>query len=359
MQVHSLAGLTLATTLLAHAAAGTSQEPTPTVSVIEVGRELLLDYGPLTVPAGTARGAAVEPPAILFQLPADGWMRGYVVELSDDRGRRLPQTLLHHLNVMAKDKRDLFSDVMLRLGAAGPETSPIVLPRLLGVRARRGDTLVMTVMLHNRTATRYDGVRVRVRIPFVRSTSRIGALAVYPMSVAIGPKYQTNTFDLPPGRSEHYWEGSPAVPARILGLSGHLHRYGVALRLEDRTTGDILWEIRPESDSDGEVRAMPASLFLWSLGKPIRPDHVYRLTAIYDNPEGRTIPAGGMGVIGGVVRLARGHDWPVVDPDHPDYLVDVRSILGIEVNGGASTTRTGHEGHASPNLPAPPASAKP
>lgn len=144
---------------------------------------------------------------------------------------------------------------LLRLGAAGPKTNAISLPRLLGVRIHRGDTLV-------------------------------------------------------------------------LGLSGHLHRYGVALRLEDRTTRKVLWELNPTSDSTGEVGAMPVSKFLWSLGKPLRPDHVYRLTAVYENPEPRTIPDGGMGVIGGVVLLPRGTRWPSVDRRHPEYVVDVESILG-------------------------------
>ncbi len=310
------------------AAAAAAQTATPSVHLIDREHEILVEYGPLFLPAGSHHGAAVEPPAIVLRLPRDGWMRGYVVDLVDASGRRVPQELLHHLNLIAKSKRDLFSNVMLRLGAAGPETDAISLPRLLGVRTHRGDTLVMTLMLHNPTSVGYDGVRVRVRIAFVRASARLGALSVYPISVAIGPKERPNVFDLPPGRSERYWEGSPAVGARILGLSGHLHRYGVALRLENRTTRKVLWELRPKSDSTGEVRAMPVSTFLWSLGKPIRPDHVYRLTAVYDNPEPRTIPDGGMGVIGGVVLLPRGTHWPPVDRRHPEYVVDVESILG-------------------------------
>ena len=309
------------------AATASAQAATPSVHLVDREREILVEYGPVSLPAGSHHGAAVEPPAIVLRLPRDGWMRGYVVELVDASGRRLPQALLHHLNLIAKSKRDLFSNVMLRLGAAGPETDAISLPRLLGVRVHRGDTLVTTLMLHNPTSVGYDGVRVRVRIAFVRASARIGALSVYPISVAIGPKERPNVFDLPPGRSEHYWEGSPAVAARILGLSGHLHRYGVALRLEDRTTRKVLWELNPKSDSTGEVRSMPVSTFLWSLGKPIRPDHVYRLTAVYDNPEPRTIPDGGMGVIGGVVLLPRGTRWPPVDRRHPEYVVDVQSIL--------------------------------
>jgi hypothetical protein len=319
--------LALIACLAARSEPAAAQTPAPTLRVIDRGRELVVEYGSLALHAGSGHAAAVEPPAILFRLPTTGWMRGYAVELVDGAGRRLPQRLLHHMNLIAKNRRDLFSNVMQRLGAAGPETGTITLPRFAGVWGDTGDTLVMTVMLHNATGMHYDDVRLRVRIPFVRARSRLGAITVYPVSVAIGPKERPNVFDLPPGRSEHYWEGSPAVAARILGLSGHLHRYGVALRLEDRTAGKVIWELKPRSDSTGEVRDMPVSMFLWSLGKPIRPDHVYRLTAVYDNPEERTIPDGGMGVVGGVVVLARGARWPAVDRLHPEYLVDVQSIL--------------------------------
>jgi hypothetical protein len=60
----------------------------------------------------------------------------------------------------------------------------------------------------------------------------------------------------------------------------------------------------------------------------VRPDHVYRLTAVYDNPEGRTIPDGGMGVLGGLMMLPRGTRWPAMDRQDPDYVADARALLG-------------------------------
>ena len=344
----------LVASLAATARAAGAQPPTPTIRVVDRGHELFIEYGPLTLHGGAAHAMGVEPPAVMFRVPASGWMRGYVVELVDDRGRRLPQRLLHHMNLIARNRRDLFSNVMQRLGSAGPETGTITLPRFAGVWEDAGDTLVMNVMLHDTADVHYDGIRLRVRIPFVHARSRVGALRVYPVSVAIGPKERPNVFDLPPGRSEHHWEGSPAVAARILGLSGHLHRYGVVLRLEDRTAHKVIWQLTPHADRSGEVREMPVSLFLWSLGKPIRPDHVYRLTAVYDNPERRTITEGGMGVIGGVVVLPRGASWPAADRRHPDYLADVESILGsvgpqrderVHSRRSPRGQVAGHEGH--------------
>ncbi|MFN2567433.1 MAG: hypothetical protein ABR499_20750 [Gemmatimonadaceae bacterium] len=323
--------------LAASATSSPAQDVRPALHVESRERELVIEYGPVELPANAGHADTHEPPALVFALPVEGWMRGYAADLIDADGRRVPSALLHHMNLIAKNRRDLFSNVMLRVGSAGPETEAITMPRLLGVRLQRGDTLLMTLMLHNPTATPYAGVRLRVRIPFTPAGSRVGAVAVYPFSIAIGPIGRPNVFDLPPGRSEHYWEGSPSTRVRILGVSGHLHRYGVALRLEDRTSGEVMWEVRPRSDSTGEVQGMPVKLFVWSGGKAMRPDHVYRLTAVYENPEPRTIPDGGMGVLGGIVVLSRRSRWPAVDPRHPEYVADVRSTLGSRGHGELGT----------------------
>jgi hypothetical protein len=37
---------------------------------------------------------------------------------------------------------------------------------------------------------------------------------------------------------------------------------------------------------------MPATRFVWRLGVPVRPDHVYRITAEYDNPTGLSYRVG-------------------------------------------------------------------
>jgi hypothetical protein len=295
--------------------------------VVEGPGRFVVEYGPLDLKPRGYRDAMREPPATAFVVPADGWLRGYSIELTDAAGRRLPQRMLHHLNLMMTGRRDLFNHGMLRIGAAGPETAPVGLPRIIGVPAHRGDTVLMTFMLYNPTLQSHAGVTLRVIVPFTPATSLIGAAAVYPFSVAIGPAGQPNLFDLPPGRSEHVWEGSPSVRGRLLGLSGHMHRYGTALRLEDRTTGTTLWTVKPEPGSGGEVVPVPRTHLLWPAGVPLRPDHVYRVTAVYDNPTGAVIPHGGMGVVGGIMTLGSGERWPAVDVRHPQYLADVRSIL--------------------------------
>lgn len=314
--------------LAALARGAPSQEPAAAVRVVEKGNEIVVEYGPVALPARVAAADVPQPPTLQFALPADGWLRGYAVELVDGEGRRAPQRLLHHLNLVDRGRRDLFTNAMARIAAAGGETAPITLPRIVGVRGARGDTLAMALALHNPTDSAFAGVTVRLRLPFTPASSRMGAMNVYPLSVAIGPRDRPNVFDLPPGRSEHFWEGSPAVEGRILGLSGHLARYGVALRLEDRTAGRLVWEVKPRRDSTGAVLEMPVSRFVWGGGKRVYPDHVYRLTAVYENPEPHTIADGGVGVLGGLLMLSRGGRWPAIDRQHPDYRADARALFG-------------------------------
>jgi hypothetical protein len=110
----------------------------------------------------------------------------------------------------------------------------------------------------------------------------------------------------------------------MLAVGGHLHRYGTALRFRDVTAGSDLWVAEPVRDSAGEVLAIPTTKFLWRGGVTLRPDHVYRLTAVYDNPTGHVIPDGAMGTLGGVFLPARGAKWPAVMRDDPAYRLDVQ-----------------------------------
>ncbi|MFL5576942.1 MAG: hypothetical protein ACJ79S_13330 [Gemmatimonadaceae bacterium] len=286
---------------------------------------LTLAVGPLHLgPRGDAGAMVVAAPRAVA-LPIDGWLRGVSVDVVDADGRRLPRALLHHMNLIAPERRELFSPIMLRVGAAGPETAPIELPRVLGYRVRRGDSLLVTAMLDNPEARPREGVHVLVHLRFTKADSRFPPVDVFPLYLDVMPPAGVHAYDLPPGRSERSWEGRPAVAGRILALGGHLHRYGVALRLRDVTADELLWEARPARDaSSGEAWSVPSASFLWRLGIPVRPDHTYRVTAVYDNPTGQVIPDGAMGTVGGVFRPAAGAVWPAVSRADPQYRLDLR-----------------------------------
>jgi len=309
-------------------------------------REIVLEIGPLDMPANASHHDVLQPEAQIGTLPVAGWIHGFRVELVDAEGREVPRSVLHHVNVISPDERELFSQIMLRIAAAGQETGAVKLPRLLGYPVREGHRLLVTAMFHNPTPQAYRGVKLRVRMDFTPVGSWLRPIPVYPLYMDVMPPAGVHAYDLPPGRSEKSWEGSPAIPGRLLGVGGHLHKYGVALRLEDVTTGELLWEATPILDDAGEVVGMPIKRFFWTLGVPLYPDHVYRLTAVYDNPTGEMIPEGAMGTLGGAFIPARGAMWPAADPNHPEYQLDVQVTTSSESGHGGGHDH-GSGGHGS------------
>jgi hypothetical protein len=302
--------------------------------------EYTIELGPLSLPAHSGHDMAHQPVPLTLALPVDGWLRGLAFEVVDERGERLPREILHHLNLIAPERRELFSQIMLRIGAAGPETRPYSLPAFLGYRVHRGDSLLVTAMVHNPTPRDYQGVRIRVRLALSPATSWLAPFAIQPLYLDVMPPAGAHSFDLPPGRSVKSWEGQPAVAARLLAAGGHLHQYGTALRFEDISTGRVIWETRPKVDAKGEVLGMPLRYFL-PFGVRLVPDHVYRLTAEYDNPTGKVLMDGGMGALGGIVMPASGDAWPRVARGDSVYRHDV----WVVTRQGSSHHESGQHRH--------------
>lgn len=295
--------------------------------------QLVLELEPVDLPAaqhGHAHHAGSQPEPRLGRIPVNGWLQGFEVELVDESGNPVPQALLHHMNLMTPDRRELFSPMMQRIGAAGEETGPVKLPRVMGYPVTEGLRVLLTAMLHNPTDQAYEGVRVRVRITY-RPGRRLPPRAdVFPFYLDVMPPAGIHAYDLPPGRSEQSWEGSPAVSGRILGMGGHLHEHAVLLRLEDVTAGRVLWETRPVRDTTGAVVGMPQATFLRRLGIPIHKDRVYRLTAVYDSPVDEAVDGGAMGALGGIILPNSGEVWPPPFGDNPVYRTDLETIFGAD-----------------------------
>jgi len=261
--------------------------------------DLVLDIGPFDVMAAMHgdhgddhETAMPEAPPLWVLVPASGWLHGYRVDLVDKAGRPVPQALLHHVNVIATQRRELFSGIMLRVAAAGPETGTVSIPSLIGYEAHAGDTLLVRAMLRAGDKS-YEGVHILVRFPFTSTKAFFGDFTISPL----------------------YMD--------VIGFSGHVHRYATLFKFEDRTANKIIWQTRPDTTPDGEPKQIPIKRFLTTLGYGISANHVYRLTVVYDNPTGAPVVDGGMGALGGVFRPSGGVPWPAIDPNDKDYKLDV------------------------------------
>lgn len=327
---------------LASAAPALAQAPLLTLRQNIEQQELIFEIGPLHLAANADHGSITQPKAQAVALPVTGYLHGFTTEMIDAQGAPIPSVLLHHVNIIAPQRRELFSQIMQRVGAAGSETGSVLVPRVFGYPVNQGDSLLFTAMFQNPTDKSYHNARLRIRMRYSAERSWYPRLSVQPFYLDVMPPAGGHAYDLPPGRSSKSWEGKPAIDGRIIALGGHLHKYGVVLRLENVTEGKILFETSPDFDEHGNVVAMPRKYFLWRLGIPLRADHTYRLTAIYENPTGKILVGGGMGALGGVLVPSDAQNWPAVNRHDPEYQYDVKFTYEGSHGGNG---HGGHSGH--------------
>ena len=294
--------------------------------------ELVIELPPVDLPAGAAHHSTDQPPVALAALPVGGWIYGFRTELVDETGRMLSPRLVHHFNVLDPTHRELFIPVGQRIAAAGQETGVVRLPRLLmGSPFTSGSTVVASAMLHNPTAETYHGVRVRLVLYYTPEGRPWPFFRTFPWQLDVGFPVGDKSFDLPPGRSERSYEGSPAVAGSIVAIGGHLHDYGLSIEFDDATTGEVIWRAEPVRDARSDVVSMPIGKLygLTHIGARIVPEHRYRVRVVYDNPTGRTLPGGGMGVVAGLFVPDGDAPWPAINPNDSLYQEDLRHFLRL------------------------------
>lgn len=298
-----------------------------TITKIPERNELILELPAVDLPAGTV----VDQAASVGEFPVNGSIYALHAELVDETGRHLPTELLHHMNVMDPSERELFLPISRRILASGMETGEIRFPWLLfGAPVRAGERILANAMVHNPTPTGYRGVRVRLVLSYVPEHRPWPLFSVVPWQLDVAFPVGDKTFDLPPGRTERSYEGSPAVDGKLVVIGGHMHEYGRTIEFWDATSGKLLWHGEPAPAPPGQPKAVPvAKLYsLSGIGMRITPTHRYRVHVIYENPTGHTISNGGMGVVGGLFMPDRKAVWPPTNQSDSLYQQDLRHFLG-------------------------------
>jgi hypothetical protein len=308
--------------------------------------ELLMELPAVDLPAG----AMVKQPASVAEFPVDGSIYAVRAEIVDMHGRQVPLDLLHHMNVMAPNERELFLPISRRILASGRETGEIRFPWLLfGTPVHAREPILANAMVHNPTATDYHGVRVRLVLDYVPAGRPWPFFSVIPWQLDVAFPVGDKTFDLPPGHSERSYEGSPAVAGKLIAIGGHMHVYGKAIEFWDATTGERLWRGEPGPAAPGEPGPVPNGKFysLTGIGVRLTPEHHYRVRVLYDNPTGKMIPEGGMGVVGGLFSPERDAVWPTTDHGDSLYQKDLRHFMGNKQPAGAMPMHMehSHAGH--------------
>jgi hypothetical protein len=137
----------------------------------------------------------------------------------------------------------------------------------------------------------------------------------------------SNTFDVPPGKSSKAYEFTLPVGGRLLGVGGHMHDYGVRVRLEDAETGKVITSVVATRDAEGKVSRMSRKLYgVSGDGLKLEGNHRYRVVGEYDNPTGELLVKGAMAHMVGLFVPDDMSKWPKIDPRDPTYQRDLASL---------------------------------
>jgi hypothetical protein len=253
---------------------------------------------------------------------------GFEWEIRNGEGQVLPPDLLHHVNLIDPDSRELFTPISRRVLAAGRENQRESIPGVIGFPLEEGGRMLIATMFGNPLGEDYGDVYLHFKLMYSRADEGlIKPKTVYPFYLDVMGFDGVKDFEVPPGHSEMSYTAHPGVDARILGIGGHVHDYASELRLEDATTGEILWRAEPIYNEAGRMVGVPSSKFILQLGKKIYKDREYRVVVEYENPLDVPAPDMGMGAIGGVVAIMGDGEWPAYDPDNPAYVQDLNNTI--------------------------------
>jgi hypothetical protein len=301
----------------------------------------------------------------------DGWFRGFKYEIVDAKGNVLDRRLMHHMIMVNFDRRQLLYSAVERIAGAGSETDDASVPKTIGVPLSRGMDLGFYIMWHNESGQDLDGVYLKYTMlwtPTNQNPRPITSLPIYmDVNLTVGG---SNTFDVPPGRSEKAYEFTLPVGGRLLGVGGHMHDYGSFVKLEDAESGKELARVNAKRDSTGKVLGMSRKLFgVSGEGLKLKPNHRYKVVGVYDNPTSETRTRGAMAHMVGLFVPDDMNQWPAVDKTDPTMRRDLASLQvpgyedalapsegegpgshgdhqgGHGGQGAPSSSGGGHEGH--------------
>src|SRR6266571_4946524 len=235
-----------------------------------------LREGPMTLPANTSHMKMPQPPDLVWQIPFDGWLLAYHPKLVDVSGNAVPGTLLHHTAFWNENRADfLCPNKEEHIFGAGSEMTDWAEVSGYGYRVQKGDKIRIETMVYNPTETSYD--------------------KVYPAWMDV-KACGDSSYDVKPGKSEQAGVVVVKYDGVLLGVGGHLHDYGRQVVLQDVSHKETVATLDARVDAQGHLEAVPVKLFLQEGGYKFAANDVLKISATYDNPTGKLLREGAMGI---------------------------------------------------------------
>lgn len=300
-----------------------------------------MDHGMMHEMEGTTT------PLLRFAWPMQAWFRGFDIEVADGKGQPLDSRLVHHLNIMNFNRRQLLYPAVERMVAAGAETGRVSVPKSVGMPMEAGYELAMYAAWNNSSGADIEDVWLTVRLAWSPRNLAPRPQDILPLYMDVSYDRETDSYDLPVGRSSKSYEFTLPLGGRLLAVGGHAHDYAEFVSLEEVASGKIIIMLVAETDSAGLLQKIPRKYYgVQGDGLKLRGGRRYRVRADYNNPTGKLIPNGAMGLLAGAFVPDDYAAWPALDPMDPDIQADMAMLERIgkpSADGSADHEHMEHE----------------
>jgi hypothetical protein len=260
---------------------------------------LTVRMGPRKLPANSDHTAVAQAPALFLEIPFDGWIIAYHPRLVDGAGQPAPSRLLHHVAFYNTARPDfLCPNKQEHIFGAGSEMNDWPALAGFGYRVHKGDRIRVSTMFHNPTATSYPETWLEVKVEYRSAAKGEPLKSVYPAWFDVG-ECGNSAYDLGPGRTLKMGAFKLGFSGLLLGVGGHMHDFGRQLDLFNVTRGEDIATLKAQLDPSGKIQGMPVVRFTDRSGYKLSKGDMLRVSSIYDNTLGKSIPEGAMGIVVG------------------------------------------------------------
>jgi len=260
---------------------------------------ITLRVGPMTLPANTSHRNMPQPRDLTWAIPVTGWLLSYHPRIVDASGNSVPGTVLHHVAFWNENRSDFLCPNKEEhiFGAGGELTDWASVPGF-GYRVQKNDQIRVETMIHNPTPTSYDQAFLEIEIRYLDDVFPGPVKNFYPawMDVAV---CGNSGYDLPVGPSEKSGSVVVKFDGVLLGVGGHMHDFAKQIVLENTARKETIATLQAKTDDKGHLQYMPVVTFFATGGQKISAGDQLKITASYDNPTGKLLRQGAMGIVVG------------------------------------------------------------
>lgn len=272
--------------------------PGPSLEVDSAAGEITLRLGPVDLSSDAAPGESIRVRDLDVRLPVEGWLVAYRPALVDGRGEPVPARLLRHVVLRNLERAHLMcpGEGEPVFGTGGEMTVWPAVPGV-GYPVRRGDRFRVDASFRRAADAEHREVYLELEMAYRDRFPGLERLEpVRPLWLDV-QGCDAPAFDLPPGEEVRRADLAAPSGGRLLVVGGHLQPHGRWLRLRDLTRDRVVVRLGARLDREGDVRSMPLVPFLPTGGYRLEEGDSLRVTARYENPTGRRLEDGAMGIV--------------------------------------------------------------